>query len=225
MIVVTEPGQATYGASGMHTTFHGSVVFDDSVKRVYLGSMTANNRVATIGDIPSTSEFITGITVNDRGNSPAKAGEYTSYLYLAVQNDGIKSTVNGFHILASDARMKDFVTNAPDIERAYMSLRPVHFKFKDDAEGVDQHWHYGFIAQEVKDAFNFAGLDTYGEALVGYDEENDMWLLDKSEMHAMHVQMIQKQQREIEQLKNEIDELKQKMEVLSNVILSKNNQF
>ncbi len=225
MIVVTEPGQATYGVSGMHTTFHGSVVFDDSVKRVYLGSMTANNRVATIGDIPSTSEFITGITVNDRGNSPAKAGEYTSYLYLAVQNDGIKSTVNGFHILASDARMKDFVTNAPDIERAYMSLRPVHFKFKDDAEGVDQHWHYGFIAQEVKDAFNFAGLDTYGEALVGYDEENDMWLLDKSEMHAMHVQMIQKQQREIEQLKNEIDELKQKMEVLSNAILSKNNQF
>ena len=225
MIVVTEPGQATYGVSGMHTTFHGSVVFDDSVKRVYLGSMTANNRVATIGDIPSTSEFITGITVNDRGNSPAKAGEYTSYLYLAVQNDGIKSTVNGFHILASDARMKDFVTNAPDIERAYMSLRPVHFKFKDNAEGVDQHWHYGFIAQEVKDAFNFAGLDTYGEALVGYDEENDMWLLDKTEMHAMHVQMIQKQQREIEQLKNEIDELKQKMEVLSNVILSKNNQF
>lgn len=225
MIVVTEPGQATYGVSGMHTTFHGSVVFDDSVKRVYLGSMTANNRVATIGDIPSTSEFITGITVDDHGNSPAKAGEYTSYLYLAVKNAGIKSTVNGFHILASDARMKDFVTDAPDIAVAYMGLRPVHFKFKDDADGVDRHWHYGFIAQEVKDAFNFAGLDTYGEALVGYDEENDMWLLDKSEMHAMHVQMIQKQQSEIEQLKKEIGELKQKMEVLSNVILSKNNQF
>lgn len=234
VIVVTEPGQSVYGVSGMHTTVHGSVVFDDSVKRVYLGSMTANHRVATIGDIPNTSNFltrsdisgfITGIAVNDRGNSAASAGKYTSYLYLAVGSSGTYSSVSGYHILASDRRMKDFVTDAPDIEVAYMGLRPVHFKFKENAEGVDQHWHYGFIAQEVKDAFNFAGLDTYGEALVGYDEENDMWLLDKSEMHAMHVQMIQKQQREIEQLKNEIDELKQKMEVLSNVILSKNNQF
>lgn len=234
VIVVTEPGQSVYGVSGMHTTVHGSVVFDDSVKRVYLGSMTANHRVATIGDIPSTSGFltrsdisgfITGITVNDRGNSAASAGKYTAYLYLAVGSSGTYSSVSGYHILASDRRMKDFVTDAPDIAVAYMGLRPVHFKFKDDADGVDRHWHYGFIAQEVKDAFDFAGLNTYGEALVGYDEENDMWLLDKSEMHAMHVQMIQKQQSEIEQLKKEIGELKQKMEVLSNVILSKNNQF
>lgn len=234
MIVVTEPGYSTYGVSNMNTTFHGSVVFDDSLKRVYLGSATANHRVATVGDIPNTSGFltrsdisgfITGITVNDRGNSAASAGKYTSYLYLAVGSSGTYSFVSGYHILASDRRMKDFVTDAPDISVAYMSLRPIHFKFKDDADGVDRHWHYGFIAQEVKDAFDFAGLNTYGEALVGYDEENDMWLLDKSEMHAMHVQMIQKQQSEIEQLKKEIGELKQKMEVLSNVILSKNNQF
>ena len=234
MIVVTEPGYSTYGVSNMNTTFHGSVVFDDSLKRVYLGSATANHRIATIGDIPNTSGFltrsdisgfITGITVNDRGNSAASAGKYTSYLYLAVGISGTYSSVSGYHILASDRRMKDFVTDVPDISVAYMGLRPVHFKFKDDADGVDRHWHYGFVAQEVKDAFDFAGLDTYGEALVGYDEENDMWLLDKSEMHAMHVRMIQKQQREIEQLKKEIDELKQKMEVLSDVILSKNNQF
>lgn len=234
MIAVTEPGYATYGVPGMSTTFHGSVVFDDSVKRVYLGSATANHRVATIGDIPNTSNFltrsdisgfITGITVNDRGNSAASAGKYTSYLYLAVGSSGTYSSVSGYHILASDRRMKDFVTDAPDISVAYMGLRPVHFKFKDDAEGVDQHWHYGFISQEVKDAFDLAGISTYGEALVGYDEENDMWLLDKTEMHAMHVQMIQKQQREIDQLKRELDELKQKMEGLSNVILSKNNQF
>lgn len=191
----------------------------------WVKNWAAAQNYAKKSDIPSVAGFITGITVNDRGNSAAAEGKYTSYLYLAVGSSGIYSSVSGFHILASDRRMKDFVIDAPDIAVAYMALRPVHFKFKDDAEGVDQHWHYGFIAQEVKDAFNFAGLDTYGEALVGYDEENDMWLLDKSEMHAMHVQMIQKQQREIDQLKRELDELKQKMEGLSNVILSKNNQF
>lgn len=191
----------------------------------WVKNWAAAQNYAKKSDIPNVAGFITGITVNDRGNSAASAGKYTSYLYLAVGSSGTYSSVSGYHILASDRRMKDFVTDAPDIAAAYMGLRPAHFKFKDDADGVDRHWHYGFIAQEVKDAFDFAGLNTYGEALVGYDEENDMWLLDKSEMHAMHVQMIQKQQREIEQLKKEIDELKQKMEVLSNVILSKNNQF
>lgn len=191
----------------------------------WVKNWAAAQNYAKKSDIPSVAGFITGITVNDRGNSAAAEGKYTSYLYLAVGSSGIYSSVSGFHILASDRRMKDFVIDAPDIAVAYMALRPVHFKFKDDAEGVDQHWHYGFISQEVKDAFDLAGISTYGEALVGYDEENDMWLLDKSEMHAMHVQMIQKQQREIDQLKRELDELKQKMEGLSNVILSKNNQF
>lgn len=191
----------------------------------WVKNWAASQNYAKRSDIPSVSGFITGITVNDRGNSAASAGKYTSYLYLAVGSSGTYSSVSGYHILASDRRLKEFIADAPDIKAAYMQFRPVHFKFRDDVEGVDKHWHYGFIAQEVKDAFDFAGLNTYGEALVGYDEENDMWLLDKSEMHAMHVQMIQKQQREIEQLKKEIDELKQKMEVLSNVILSKNNQF
>lgn len=191
----------------------------------WVKNWAAAQNYAKKSDIPSVAGFITGITVNDRGNSAASSGKYTSYLYLAVGSSGTYSSVSGYHILASDRRMKDFITDAPDIAVAYMGLRPVHFKFKENAEGVDQHWHYGFIAQEVKDALNFAGLDTYGEALVGYDEENDIWLLDKGEMHAMHVQMIQKQQREIDQLKRELDELKQKMEVLSNAILSKNNQF
>lgn len=230
-----------YSGTGIFEDIGLAFAVDDNGGRIYrcMGA-TGNYGIASAGwvkkwaasqnyakrsDIPSVSGFITGITVNDRGNSAASAGKYTSYLYLAVGSSGTYSSVGGYHILASDRRMKDFLTDAPDISLAYMGLRPAHFKFKDDVDGVDRHWHYGFIAQEVKDAFDFAGLNTYGEALVGYDEENDMWLLDKSEMHAMHVQMIQRQQREIEQLKKEIDELKQKMEVLSNVILSKNNQF
>ena len=98
---------------------------------------------------------------------------------------------------------------------------------------MDGHWHYGFIAQDVKQAFIDAGIYSENEALVGRCVEDDTWLLDKDELHAMHTQMIQKQHKEIEQLKSEnfalkgeVDILKQrlgKMEEMLNVINSKIN--
>ena len=174
----------------------------------------------------TTTPGISGLTIVAVGTSSGTAGSYSPYYYLNVANASIGSVISSCqarNILLSDRRAKEFITDAQDISDAYMLLKPVHFKFKDDVECTDTHWHYGFIAQDVKEAFNSAGIDTYGEALVGYDTENDEWLLDKDEMHAMHVQMIQKQQKEIEQLKNEINTLKQQMEVLQNAILSKNN--
>lgn len=114
-----------------------------------------------------------------------------------------------------------------------MRFVPVHFRYKEDVDGVDAHWHYGFIAQDVKQAFIDSGIDSDNEALVGLDVEDDTWLLDKDELHAMHVQMIQKQQKEIRQLKfdnfslrGEVDILKQRlgiMEEMLNVIYSKIN--
>ena len=102
-----------------------------------------------------------------------------------------------------------------------MRLTPVHFRYKENVDGVDGHWHYGFIAQDVKQAFIDAGIYSENEALVGRCVEDDTWLLDKDELHAMHVQMIQKQQHEIEslkleniQIKGELDILKQKLEGL-----------
>lgn len=174
----------------------------------------------------TTTPGISGLTIVAVGTSSGTAGSYSPYYYLNVANASVGSVISSCqarNILLSDRRAKEFITDAQDISSAYMLLKPVHFKFKDDSEGTDAHWHYGFIAQDVKDAFDSAGIDTYGEALVGCDTEKDEWLLDKDEMHAMHVQMIQKQQKEIEQLKNEINTLKQQMEVLQNAILSKNN--
>lgn len=157
-------------------------------------------------DIPAA-----GIYVNAGGSTTGSAGSYTSNYYLNVGSGGQKTSVSARTVLLSDRRKKECITDAQDISNAYMRLKPVHFKFRDDAEGTDAHWHYGFIAQDVKEAFDLAGIDTYGEELVGCDTIKDEWLLDKEEMHAMHVQMIQKQQREIDQLKLELMELKEKI--------------
>ena len=157
-------------------------------------------------DIPAA-----GIYVNAGGSTTGSAGSYTSNYYLNVGSGGQKTSVSARTVLLSDRRKKECITDAQDISNAYMRLKPVHFKFRDDAEGTDAHWHYGFIAQDVKEAFDLAGIDTYGEELVGCDTIKDEWLLDKSEMHAMHVQMIQKHQHEIDQLKLELKELKEEV--------------
>lgn len=167
---------------------------------------SALNGYAKTTDIPAA-----GIYVNAGGSTTGSAGSYTSNYYLNVGSGGQKTSVSARTVLLSDRRKKECITDAQDISNAYMRLKPVHFKFRDDAEGTDAHWHYGFIAQDVKEAFDLAGIDTYGEELVGCDTKKDEWLLDKEEMHAMHVQMIQKQQREIDQLKLELMELKEKI--------------
>ena len=180
---------------------------------------------ATKNDIKN---FITGIDVSLTDKSGTSG--YTSNYFLHVSGAGKTASVNAAQIHVSDRRLKEFITEAQDISRFYMLLNPVHFKYKDDVEGVDGHWHYGFIAQDVKQAFVDAGIESYNEALVGHDVDNDVWLLDKDEFHAMHVQMIQKQHKEIELLKqenlalqNRLSILEQKMEVLENVINNKNN--
>ena len=191
--------------------------------------------IALKSDIPTDyatktdiAGFITGIYVST-GNKSGTSG-YTTNYFLRVSSEGKYTSVSASQIYLSDRRSKEFIADAQDISRFYMLLNPVHFKYKDDVEGVDGHWHYGFIAQDVKQAFIDAGIESYNEALVGHDVDNDVWLLDKDEFHAMHVQMIQKQQKEIELLKqenlalqNRLSILEQKMEVLENVINNKNN--
>ena len=174
------------------------------------------DKVALMTDI---SNFITGIKVTE-GQRSGDSG-YTKNYFLRVSSSGTYKEVGASQIHVSDRRLKRDITIAKDITNAYMRLTPVHFRYKENVGGVDGHWHYGFIAQDVKQAFIDAGIYSENEALVGRCVEDDTWLLDKDELHAMHVQMIQKQQHEIEslklenlQIKGELDILKQRLERL-----------
>ena len=204
-------------------------------------NLTKNSSaIATVSDIPDLSDyatkndisgFIKGINVSLTSQSGTSG--YTKNYFLHVSGAGKTASVNAAQIHVSDRRLKRDITIAKDITNAYMRLTPVHFRYKENVDGVDGHWHYGFIAQDVKQAFIDAGIYSENEALVGRCVEDDTWLLDKDELHAMHTQMIQKQHKEIEQLKSdnfslkgEVDILKQrlgKMEEMLNVINSKIN--
>ena len=95
--------------------------------------------------------FKTGIRVNASGQSGTSG--YTKNYFLRVNSSGTYSSVSASQIHVSDRRLKTDITEAQDISSVYMRFVPVHFRYKEDVDGVDAHWHYGFIAQDVKQAF------------------------------------------------------------------------
>lgn len=134
----------------------------------------------------------------------------------------------------SDRRIKDHITDLPEeLEVAYLNLHPVKFRYKPGLKSSDsRQYHYGFISQELEKALLDVGIRERDTSLYEYlpvdtDEHVDLYVDDKlhhvnyRELHAMHVQMIQKQQKEIEslqlenvQVKGELDILKQRLERL-----------
>lgn len=116
----------------------------------------------------------------------------------------------------SDRRIKDHITDLPEeLEVAYLNLHPVKFRYKPGLKSSDsRQYHYGFISQELEKALLDVGIKERDTSLYEYlpvdtDEHVDLYVDDKlhhvnyRELHAMHVQMIQKQQKEIEELKRE----------------------
>ena len=125
----------------------------------------------------------------------------------------------------SDRRIKDHITDLPEeLEAAYLNLHPVKFRYKPGLKSSDsRQYHYGFISQELEKALLDVGIRERDTSLYEYlpvdtDEHVDLYVDDKlhhvnyRELHAMHVQMIQKQQKEIEELKQENKNLSEQME-------------
>lgn len=124
----------------------------------------------------------------------------------------------------SDRRIKDHITDLPkELEAAYLNLHPVKFRYKPGLKSSDsRQYHYGFISQELEKALLDVGIRERDTSLYEYlpvdtDEHVDLYVDDKlhhvnyRELHAMHVQMIQKQQKEIEKLKRENKNLSEQM--------------
>lgn len=125
----------------------------------------------------------------------------------------------------SDKRIKDHITDLPEeLEAVYLNLHPVKFRYKPGLKSSDsRQYHYGFISQELEKALLDVGIGEHDTSLYEYlpvdtDEHVDLYVDDKlhhvnyRELHAMHVQMIQKQHKEIEELKQKNKSLEEKMQ-------------
>ena len=202
--------------------------------------------LATKDDIPDMSNY--ALSVHNHSISEL------SYTLTDAKNVYFKGTIGGFNYnlattgwcsdtfqkKGSDFRLKKNISDLVDITDFYMKLKPKRYEFKDGLRGYDSRVHYGFIAQDIASIEPESSNLVY-KKLCDDDLSNErevinddyVYYVDKDELHAMHVQMIQKQHKEIEQLKSdnfalkgEVDILKQrlgKMEEMLNVINSKIN--
>ena len=176
--------------------------------------------LATTGDIPVISEH----NISE-----------LNYTLTSANNVYFKGTIGGFNYnLAttgwcsdtfkkegSDFRLKKNISDLVDITDFYMKLKPKRYEFKDGLRGYDSRVHYGFIAQDIASIEPESSNLVY-KKLCDDDLSNErevinddyVYYVDKDELHAMHVQMIQKQQHEIEQLKLENVQIKGELDIL-----------
>ena len=199
--------------------------------------------IATVEDIPDIPDIpVTGFSGDN------KSGVYNSIYMDGTVIRGSKISYDDLKHQLSDKRLKREISSITNlaIEDFYMNLIPTRHKYEHGVGiGEDGKFQFGVIAQWTeKDMIDHAiDPDSYSiicksKPLADTDEAkytagDDVYRVDYNQFHALHIYMIQKQHKEIEQLKSdnfalkgEVDILKQrleKMEEMLNVINSKIN--
>ena len=204
-----------------------------------LDSVTSadGSSIATKDDIPDMSEYVTSSALNNKltnyiNNLDAYAdSDKGTTFYYSLQHDGHTLTARRRAINTSDERLKVDLLPLDDLTDIYMSFEPISYHFNPGLLGYEKELQYGLSAQKIEKAFKEHGITD--NALVWkvapdrdfhediYTKGDLVYHLDKDQLHAMHIQMIQKQQHEIEslklenfQIKGELDILKQKLKRL-----------
>lgn len=216
IISVPSLGTLRIGGTDMHTEFPGSMQVKGNLYNGY--SLTSGNRVAVKNDLRFDN-----LDYTDTGHGNIKGPDSSHNLATTtwVSSNFTKS--------GSDRRLKTDFKDMPDIAYLYMHLNPVMYRFKPGLKGYDDRTHYGFIAQDIESLLKGLNLGNinlvYKEKCDGdLSNETDIigddyvYRVDKDELHAMHVQMIQRQEKEIQQLRLENFSLNGEIEILKKQI-------
>ena len=125
-------------------------------------------------------------------------------------------------IPSSDRRLKNNIQSLRDIKSVYMAMCPVEYTWKSGYITQHKGLQFGLIAQDLEKILEDAGLSDSGLVLKEDAEEDEKaihgdsktWKIDKENLHAMHIQMIQSQQKEIELLNQKNEELERRLSAL-----------
>lgn len=185
----------------------------------------SGSEVATLNDLGNyltSSDLSNYVTSSDLSSKVSDIQTWTNNR-LDAKTDAIKDWVsNNFQAKSSsDARLKQDVYELNDVSDFYMDLSPVHFNYHNDVDGLDSREHYGFVAQDVLAVQNYHGISDFEfvekiptpkeGGYENYISDDEMYVVHYNELHALHVQMIQKQQKTIEALTARIDALEAKL--------------
>ncbi len=152
--------------------------------------ITAADQLAVTGRIAATSDGSSSGAFN-RGQD---TGTIISFLYSGSGKGSI--TTDGSNVAyntSSDARLKNVLGDAKGLD-IVNQLNPVNFEWKETGDIQD-----GLIAQEVEPLIPEA---------VSINEETDFYEMDYSKLVTPLIKAVQEQQEQIEELKQQINELR-----------------
>ena len=177
---------------------------------------------ATKSELPSGYFTDVDYTLNDSSTT-----KYSPRHFNKVPNFGSREStldIEGLliSIPSSDKRLKNNIQSLRDIKSVYMAMCPVEYTWKPGY--ITQHTglQFGLIAQDLEKILQDAGLSDSGLVLKEDAEEDEKaihgdsktWKIDKENLHAMHIQMIQMQQKEIELLQQKNEDLERRLSAL-----------
>lgn len=214
-----ESGENTYDI--LTHSGHNNAAMLKNVK-LDLATVTDSNgfNIATEEDIPTIPDLSSYI---NKVNAYADSDKGTTF-YYSIQHDGNNLNIRRRAINTSDERLKTDIKPLGDIKDIYMDFEPISYHFKRELKGYEKELQYGLSAQKVQKAFEDHGIAD--NALVWkvvpdkdfhedkYTGNEAVYKLDKDQLHAMHIQMIQSQQKEIELLKQKNEELERRLSAL-----------
>lgn len=177
---------------------------------------------ATKSELPSGYFTDVDYTLNDKSTT-----KYSPRHFNKVSNFGSREStldIEGLliSIPSSDKRLKNNIQSLRDIKSVYMEMRPVEYTWKDGYITQHKGLQFGLIAQDLEKILQDAGLSDSGLVLKEDAEEDEKaihgdsktWKIDKENLHAMHIQMIQMQQKEIELLQQKNEDLERRLSAL-----------
>ena len=177
---------------------------------------------ATKSELPSGYFTDVDYTLNDSSTTKYSPRHFNKVADFGSRESTLDIEGLLISIPSSDKRLKNNIKSLRDIKSVYMAMRPVEYTWKSGY--ITQHTglQFGLIAQDLEKILQDAGLSDSGLVLKEDAEEDEKaihgdsktWKIDKENLHAMHIQMIQSQQKEIELLKQKNEELERRISAL-----------
>lgn len=177
---------------------------------------------ATKSELPSGYFTDVDYTLNDSSTTKYSPRHFNKMSDFGSRESTLDIEGLLISIPSSDKRLKNNIQSLRDIKSVYMAMCPVEYTWKSGY--ITQHTglQFGLIAQDLEKILQDAGLSDSGLVLKEDAEEDEKaihgdsktWKIDKENLHAMHIQMIQMQQKEIELLEQKNEELERRLSVL-----------
>ena len=152
---------------------------------------------------------------------------YGHHMYLDWTGSSVFCRVDATNFTlshSSDRRLKDDINELDEkLINTYMSLKPSSYVFKDDGAYHKDGHEFGLIAQDIIQAFTDNNLDFNDYTLVNVENTLDnkqkeilggddhYYSVDYDNLHALHILVNKNQEKRIQILENEIENLKKEL--------------